>query len=58
MRVRGIIDCVVLTPGGATIVEVKTGVPRSEHRDQVAFYAEALRTVLGIGSIDLKIVYA
>ena len=58
VRVRGIIDCVVLTPGGATIVEFKTGVPRSEHRDQVAFYAEALRTVLGIGSIDLKIVYA
>jgi ATP-dependent exoDNAse (exonuclease V) beta subunit len=56
--VRGVIDCVVLTPGGATILEFKTGVARPEHHDQVAFYTEALRTVLGSGAIDLKIVYA
>jgi RecB family exonuclease len=57
--VRGIIDCVVIHPdGGATILEFKTGMPRSEHQDQVALYASALRSVLGTGAIDLKIVYA
>jgi RecB family exonuclease len=57
--VRGVIDCVVLAPdGSATIVEFKTGVPREEHQRQVALYAAALRTVIGTGAIDLKIVYA
>jgi RecB family exonuclease len=57
--IRGAVDCVVIHPdGGATILEFKTGIPRPEHQDQLAFYSAALRSVLGIGEIGLKIVYA
>jgi ATP-dependent exoDNAse (exonuclease V) beta subunit len=56
--VRGVIDCVVVTPDGrATLVEFKTGGPRPEHEAQAAIYAAALRGALGIEAVDVKIVY-
>jgi ATP-dependent exoDNAse (exonuclease V) beta subunit len=57
--VRGVIDCVVVTPEGrATLVEFKTGRPRPEHEAQAAICAAALRGALGIAAVDVKIVYA
>ena len=59
MLMRGIIDCVVITPDGhATLLEFKTGMPRPEHRLQVSLYASALRNSLGSDEISVKIVYA
>jgi RecB family exonuclease len=56
--VRGIVDCLVLDPaGGATIVEIKTGVPRPEHRSQAEAYAAAAAAALKFPNISVKIVY-
>ena len=56
--VRGVIDCVVVTPDErVTVLEFKTGRPRPEHEAQAAVYAEALGVLVGQGRVSVKIVY-
>lgn len=40
--VRGTIDCLVRTPEGWVVVEIKTGAPRPEHAAQLALYVQAV----------------
>ena len=56
--VRGVIDCLVWTPAGATVIEFKTGVPRAEHSTQAGVYARALAAVLDVDEVDVRVVYA
>ncbi len=57
-RVRGLVDCLVIEPGGtATVVEFKTGRPRPEHDVQAAWYARAVEAALGIGPVQARILY-
>jgi ATP-dependent helicase/nuclease subunit A len=57
--VRGTIDCVVETaPGAFTLLEFKTGRERSEDRQQVQLYLQALRRLFPGSSIDARVVYA
>jgi ATP-dependent helicase/nuclease subunit A len=56
--VRGVIDCLVVSPTGeVTVLEFKTGRPRPEHEAQAALYAASLRAALGIDRILVKIIY-
>lgn len=43
--VRGTIDCLVRTPEGWTVVEIKTGAPRPEHAAQLALYVGAIQAL-------------
>ena len=57
-RVRGLVDCLVIEPGGAaTVVEFKTGRPRPEHGVQAAWYARAVEAALGSGPVQTRILY-
>jgi ATP-dependent helicase/nuclease subunit A len=57
--VRGTFDCVVETaPGALTLLEFKTGRERSEDRQQVELYLQALRYLFPSASIDARVVYA
>jgi len=57
--VRGTFDCVVeTTPGAFTLLEFKTGRERSEDRQQVELYLQALRYLFPSASIDARVVYA
>ncbi len=57
-RVRGVVDCLVIEPGGGvTIVEFKTGRQRPEHEVQAAWYARAVGAALGIGPVQARILY-
>jgi ATP-dependent helicase/nuclease subunit A len=60
--VRGVVDCLVVAPGGrVTVVELKTGRPKPEHEQQAALYARAMAAVLGRmptdPPIDVRIFY-
>jgi hypothetical protein len=56
---RGVIDCLVVPAQGAPVVlEFKTGGPRPEHEAQVARYAAAIREILGVDRVEMKILYA
>lgn len=58
-RVRGSVDCLVVTSdGAATILEFKTGAPRSEHEAQAAVYATAMRLALGLAQVGTRVLYA
>ena len=65
-RARGVIDCLVgrQLPGDSTklerltVVELKTGVPKPEHREQVEAYQHAVRAVFPGASIDTALVYS
>jgi ATP-dependent helicase/nuclease subunit A len=64
-RTRGVIDCLVGRPMAddpsrlerLTVVELKTGTPRPEHREQVAAYRDAARLVFPGVPIDTALVY-
>jgi hypothetical protein len=64
-RTRGLIDCLLGSPAAddpsklehLTVVELKTGAPRPEHRDQVAAYRDAARSVFPGIAIDTVLVY-
>ena len=56
--VRGVIDCLVRHDDGRmTVVEFKTGIPRSEHREQIALYQAAAETLFPAASVDALLVY-
>ncbi len=56
---RGVIDCLVVPVGGPpVVVEFKTGGRRPEHSAQVARYAQAIREILGVDRVEMKILYA
>ena len=58
-RVRGSVDCLVVsTDGATTILEFKTGAPRPEHEAQAAVYAEAMRAALGVAHVETRVLYA
>ncbi len=58
-RLRGVVDCLVLAPGGrATVVEFKTGVPRPEHLAQAQIYADAVSAALGTAPVAVRLLYA
>ena len=64
-RTRGVIDCLVgrgMSDDPSrlerlTVVELKTGAPRPEHREQVAAYRDAAQSVFPEVSIDTALVY-
>ncbi len=57
--VRGVIDCLVIAPGGSvTALEFKTGEPRPEHEAQAALYRRALTAMPGFSAVDVRICYA
>jgi ATP-dependent helicase/nuclease subunit A len=56
--VRGVVDCLVISPGGPPLLlEFKTGSPRPEHGDQARLYARAVEAALGRGPVSIKIIY-
>jgi ATP-dependent helicase/nuclease subunit A len=59
LRVRGMVDCLVLSPDGtATVLEFKTGRPRPAHDRQAAEYARAVGAALGISTVEGRVIYA
>lgn len=60
---RGSIDCLVVRHGAegavqsATVVEFKTGRPRSAHDEQLAIYVEAARALFPGAQVDGRLVY-
>jgi hypothetical protein len=40
------------------IIELKTGVPRPEHEQQLALYRAALQAVVPSARVDARLVYA
>lgn len=57
--VRGTIDCLIQTASDAiTILEVKTGQPREEHRAQLGLYEQAAKRLFPSSSVDTRLVYA
>ena len=56
--VRGVIDCLYRRPDGrVTVVEVKTGAPRTEHESQLAIYLEAARALFPDRGVDGRLLY-
>jgi ATP-dependent exoDNAse (exonuclease V) beta subunit len=63
---RGVIDCLVGRPSPGnpskvehvTVVELKTGTPRPEHREQVAEYLAAARAVFPGASTETALIYS
>jgi ATP-dependent helicase/nuclease subunit A len=56
--VRGVVDCLVVTPDGrVTVLEFKTGQPRPEHERQAGVYADAIGALFGPDRVAVKIVY-
>jgi RecB family exonuclease len=56
--VRGVVDCLVVTPDGqVTVLEFKTGQPRPEHERQAGVYADAMGALFGQNRVAVKIVY-
>jgi ATP-dependent helicase/nuclease subunit A len=57
--VRGVLDCLVWKPDGRLVViEVKTGAPRPEHEQQLAWYVRAARAWLPNRDVSGVLVYA
>jgi ATP-dependent helicase/nuclease subunit A len=58
MLVRGVVDCLVIEPGGrATILELKTGMPRPEHAAQLETYVRGLAAAMPELTVTGRIVY-
>jgi ATP-dependent helicase/nuclease subunit A len=56
--IRGVIDCVVVSPDGrVTVVELKTGSPRPEHRAQAELYGRAVAAAFGTPNVDVRLCY-
>ena len=56
--VRGVVDCLVVAPGGrATVLEVKTGRPHPAHRAQLDVYVAAMAEALPDLQVSGRIVY-
>jgi hypothetical protein len=50
-------DCVVISPSEATVLEFKTGSARADHDRQAALYWSAARAVFGHVPVSVKILY-
>ncbi len=55
--VRGVIDAVIVRPGGVTVVEIKTGKPRPEHEAQLDVYRTAAAALFPGRPVDAILVY-
>ena len=56
---RGTFDCLVLRPdGGITVLELKTGKPAPEHRQQLEVYLTAARAMFPGTAVEGALVYA
>jgi ATP-dependent helicase/nuclease subunit A len=55
--VRGTIDCHVITPDRATVVEIKTGRPRAAHTQQVELYRQAAVQICPGKAVDVRLLY-
>jgi ATP-dependent helicase/nuclease subunit A len=55
--VRGTVDCLILHPGGVTILEFKTGRPRPEHENQVELYTRAVRAAYPSMTVSARLFY-
>jgi DNA helicase-2/ATP-dependent DNA helicase PcrA len=57
--VRGTIDCLVQAPdGGITVLEFKTGRPRSEHQVQTNLYRQAAQALFPNRRVVTQLLYA
>jgi ATP-dependent exoDNAse (exonuclease V) beta subunit len=56
---RGTVDCLVeMAPNRLTVLEIKTGRPRAEHRQQVGLYLQAIKAAFPDATVDALLVYA
>ncbi len=55
---RGVIDCLVVADGRATVLEFKTGAPRPGHEAQLAAYVAAARRLLPDRVVEGRLIYA
>jgi ATP-dependent helicase/nuclease subunit A len=56
-RVRGTIDCLVLTPDRAVILEFKTGRPLASHRLQLGLYEQAAQALFPGLRTEVRLLY-
>jgi ATP-dependent exoDNAse (exonuclease V) beta subunit len=55
---RGVIDCLVRGPdGGVTVVEFKTGRPRTFHERQLSIYVRAAERLFPATRVDGLLIY-
>jgi ATP-dependent exoDNAse (exonuclease V) beta subunit len=55
---RGVIDCLVLRPGGDVVVlDFKTGTPRGSDRLQLDAYVQAARLLFPGATVEGRLVY-
>jgi ATP-dependent helicase/nuclease subunit A len=55
--VRGVVDCVVISCGKATVMDFKTGAPQRAHQAQLDLYVQAVKAILPGLEIDGVLVY-
>jgi ATP-dependent helicase/nuclease subunit A len=55
--VRGVIDCVVVREERVDVIELKTGRPRPEHREQVSLYSLAAQAIWPGVAVGAWLVY-
>src|SRR5438105_2231891 len=57
--VRGTVDCLIETASDRfTLLELKTGRPRPEHRTQLEVYVQAMRQAFPAVTVDARLVYS
>jgi len=54
---RGAIDCLVVAPETATVIEFKTGAPQEQHRAQLASYEEAAGALYADRRVNGRLIY-
>ncbi|MCA1586300.1 MAG: PD-(D/E)XK nuclease family protein [Acidobacteria bacterium] len=55
---RGIIDCLVVTPTRVVVIEVKTGGPAGVHEMQLGWYVDAARSIFAGVEVEGRLIYA
>jgi ATP-dependent helicase/nuclease subunit A len=55
--VRGVIDCLVLSPATVKVIEIKTGRPRPEHRGQLDLYQRAVAAIYAEKAVEARLFY-
>lgn len=54
---RGAVDCLIVAGDAVTVLEFKTGRPRTEHERQLAAYVEAVRQQYPGRPVDGRVIY-